>query len=185
MTQKSERSVFLKNLRGKWFTLDSPDFKFKSDGNYGVGVVLDEASAAELNKAIREVAEESGEQGKTYQPGEVAKCNMVGGGVVKHGPKKGERWKNTPLVYMPDLSPADPDSVKAIDRKTKFTIKARVGSYTAIGKQNEDGTWPNGCRAGGVSIGFQALQILVLDAGEPTPQEQGFTEAVGDGKEGF
>jgi len=47
------------------------------------------------------------------------------------------------------------------------------------------GLWENRARAGGVFIGFLALKILVLDAGESSAQEQGFSGAVHSDESGF
>jgi hypothetical protein len=185
MATKSSREVFLNNLRGKWFTLVEPDIKFNDNGVYGVGAILDDAAAQALNGAISAVAQESDTAGKTYSAGEVVKANMKASGVSKFGPKKGQRWTATPLVYNPDLTPADAETIAELGRKSKFTLKVRVYSYPAIGKQQEDGSWPAGCRAGGISVGFVALQILNIDAGEPSPEEQGFIAAVSTEGEDF
>lgn len=181
-----EREVFLEGLRAKWYTLDEPDYKFNVAGVYGVGAVLDEAAAALLNKTIRFVENESGEIGRSYDKGEVLKANMT----AQIRDKKTKALINfVPMVLLPDLTPAPTEDVKKLGRNSKFRLKVSVKSYAQVGKPiaevGPDGqetgreTWPTGCRAGGVSVKFRGLQILTFDAGEPTPEESGFS-AVSD-----
>ena len=171
--KSAERKIMLNDMRGKWFTLHEPDFKFGSDGNYGVGVILNEASAQVVNAAVIAVENESGESGPRYNDGDTLKVNMIAGGINK---KTKKRFENTPIVYNADTSPATTETLKELTRKSKFNISVRVSSYPEIGKPDpETGEYPKGCRAGGISTKFLGMQIITLDAGEPSAAELGFS----------
>jgi hypothetical protein len=171
--KSAARELFLDGVRAKWFTLDEPDYKFSSDGNYGIGVLVDEQTQGLVNAAIIAVENDSGESGTRYDVGDTLKLNMSAGGINK---KTKVRYTNTLLIYNPDTSQADAVTIKQLSRKSKLKIKMRVQSYPEVGKPDpETGEYPKGCRAGGISTKFVSMQILQLDGGEPTAAEQGFT----------
>lgn len=194
MSKGATLEVMLEGLRAQWQTLTEPDFKFNDNGQYGIGVALDEASASKLNKAIRYVENESGEVGRAYAAGEVLKATMT---AERRDKKTGKREALTPLVYTPDAQPASAEDKAQITRNAKYNLQVLVRDYPPVGKQIEevggDGqptgrmVWPTGCRAGGVSVKFKAVQIASYDAGLPTAAEAGFTPVQQDDttNEGF
>ena len=163
MAKKPSKSttVMLDGVRGKWFTLDKPDTTYNKEGSYGVGVLLDAPNAAKISAAVAEIGEAAGVPYGKWEAGDVLKVNMRASGENR---KTGEIWHDTPGVFNPDMSPATPDEIAKLGRKSRIRINVNVKSYEGVGN-NPDG----------VSTKLIGVQIIAYDGGELSAEELGFT----------